>query len=150
MFHAYIIPIATCFIHTFISFYAFSGTNLLTRCHSASCLFSAVFGFRKVVKEIFSELDKRNVKVLIFPRRFQNTEEDTKEDPEGPTHPPDAGPPGCASTGQRSARARASTANPCFSRTWQPAPRRLSVDKLYSKKHRLAAAPVKLLIVNEY
>ena len=93
MFHAYIIPLATCFIYTFISFYAFSGTNLLTRCHSASCLFSAVFGFRKVVKEIFSELDKRNVKVLIFLRRFQNTEEETEEDPEGPTPPPGAGPP---------------------------------------------------------
>ena len=25
----------------------FSGTNLLTRCHSASCLFSSVFGSRK-------------------------------------------------------------------------------------------------------
>jgi hypothetical protein len=28
-------------------FYAFSGTNLLTRCHSASFLFSAVFVFQK-------------------------------------------------------------------------------------------------------
>jgi hypothetical protein len=28
-------------------FYAFSGTNLLTRCHSASSLFSAVFVFQK-------------------------------------------------------------------------------------------------------
>ena len=93
MFHAYIMPIATCFIYTFISFYAFSGTNLLTRCHSASCLFSAVFGFRKVVKEIFSELDKRNVKVLIFLGRFQNTEEDTEESPEGPTPGPGEGPP---------------------------------------------------------
>ena len=92
MFHAYIIPLATCFIYTFISFYAFSGTNLLTRCHSASCLFSAVFGFRKVVKEIFSELDKRNVKVPIFLGRFQNTEEETEEDPEGPTPPPGAAP----------------------------------------------------------
>ena len=96
MFHAYIMPIATCFIYTFISFYAFSGTNLLTRCQSASCLFSAVFGFRKVVKEIFSELDKRNVKVLIFPGRFQNTEDDTEGNPEGPTPPPGVGPPSAA------------------------------------------------------
>jgi hypothetical protein len=28
-------------------FYAFFGTNLLTRCHSASSLFSAVFVFQK-------------------------------------------------------------------------------------------------------
>src|SRR3954471_6506016 len=45
----------------------FSGTNLLTSCHSASCLFSAVFGFRKVSKEIFSELYGTNVKVNYFP-----------------------------------------------------------------------------------
>lgn len=45
----------------------FSGTNLLTSCHSASCLFSAVFGFRKVSKEIFSELDGINVKFNYFP-----------------------------------------------------------------------------------
>jgi hypothetical protein len=31
----------------FVVFYAFSGTNLLTRCHSVSSLFSAVFVFQK-------------------------------------------------------------------------------------------------------
>jgi hypothetical protein len=31
----------------FMAFYAFSGTNLLTRCHSVSSLFSAVFVFQK-------------------------------------------------------------------------------------------------------
>ena len=44
----------------------FSGTNLLTSCNSARCLFSAVFGFRKVIKEIFSELDGTNIKVNYF------------------------------------------------------------------------------------
>ena len=43
MFHAAIMLIATCFGCTLYYFYAFSGTNLLTRCHSASscllCLF---------------------------------------------------------------------------------------------------------------
>ena len=85
MFHAYIMPIATCFIYTFISFYAFSGTNLLTRCHSASSLFSAVFGFRKVVKEIFSELHETKTQVPIFPYTFQKSEEETKEGTEAPT-----------------------------------------------------------------
>ena len=85
MFHAYIIPIATCFIYTLYGFYAFSGTNLLTRCHSASSLFSAVFGFRKAVKEIFSELDEFNTKVPIFHGRFQNTEGDTEEGHEAAT-----------------------------------------------------------------
>ena len=44
----------------------FSGTNLLTSCHSASCLFSAVFGSRKVSKEIFSELDGTNPKSIFY------------------------------------------------------------------------------------
>jgi hypothetical protein len=33
--------------HTSWHFYAFSRTNLLTRCHSASSLFSAIFVFQK-------------------------------------------------------------------------------------------------------
>jgi hypothetical protein len=36
------------FRYTLCHFYAFSGTNLLTRCHSASSLFSAVFVFQKI------------------------------------------------------------------------------------------------------
>jgi hypothetical protein len=35
------------FCYTSWCFYAFSGTNLLTRCHSARSLFSAVFVFQK-------------------------------------------------------------------------------------------------------
>ena len=69
MFHAYIIPIATCFIYTSYVFYAFSGTNLLKRCHSASSLFSAIFGFRKAVKEIFSELHETKANIPIIPRK---------------------------------------------------------------------------------
>jgi hypothetical protein len=47
MLHACFTPIALCFVYTLWRFYAFSGTNLLTRCHSASSLFSAVFVFQK-------------------------------------------------------------------------------------------------------
>ena len=60
------------FYHTLYHFIAFSGTNLLTRCHSASCLFSAVFGFRKVTQEIFSELDETKTEPPILPTRTQN------------------------------------------------------------------------------
>ena len=56
MFHAVIMLIATCFGCTLYYFYAFSGTNLLTRCQSASSLFSAVFGFRNPTRKISSEL----------------------------------------------------------------------------------------------
>ena len=61
----------------------FSGTNLLTSCNSARCLFSAVFGFRKVSKEIFSELDGTKYKVNYFPWGTRSPE----ESPGGQTHP---------------------------------------------------------------
>ena len=66
MLHACFTPIHICFAHTSLHFYTFSGTNLLTRCHSASSLFSAVLYFRKVVQEIFSELDETKAEVNIF------------------------------------------------------------------------------------
>jgi hypothetical protein len=59
-------PIALCFVYTLWHFYAFSGTNLLTRCHSASSLFPVVLCFRKVTQEIFSELDETKPEVPIF------------------------------------------------------------------------------------
>src|SRR4051812_34378960 len=43
MFHACLVSTLLCFVYTLRYFYTFSGTNLLTRCHSASCLFSVVF-----------------------------------------------------------------------------------------------------------
>jgi hypothetical protein len=40
-------PFAEVFRYTLWHFYAFSGTTLLTRCHSASSLFFAIFVFQK-------------------------------------------------------------------------------------------------------
>jgi hypothetical protein len=45
--HAYFYTICLVFHYTSWHFYAFSETNLLTRCHSASSLFSAIFVFQK-------------------------------------------------------------------------------------------------------
>jgi hypothetical protein len=45
MLHACLYTICFEFCYTLWCFYAFSGTNLLTRCHSASSLFFAVFVF---------------------------------------------------------------------------------------------------------
>jgi hypothetical protein len=67
MLHAYFAPIALCFVYTLWHFYAFSGTNLLTRCHSASSYFPLFLFFRKVTKEIFSELDEMKPEIPIFP-----------------------------------------------------------------------------------
>jgi hypothetical protein len=47
MLHAYFYTICLVFRYTSWHFYAIFGTNLLTRCHSASSLFSAVFVFQK-------------------------------------------------------------------------------------------------------
>jgi hypothetical protein len=47
MLHACLCTIFFVFCYTSWRFYAFSGTNLLTRCHSASSLFSAIFVFQK-------------------------------------------------------------------------------------------------------
>ena len=58
MFHAVIILIVTCFGCTLYYFYVFSGTNLLTRCQSASSVFPAVFGFRNPTRKISSESDE--------------------------------------------------------------------------------------------
>jgi hypothetical protein len=47
MLHAYFYTICLVFRYTLWHFYAFSRTNLLTRCHGASSLFSAIFVFQK-------------------------------------------------------------------------------------------------------
>jgi hypothetical protein len=47
MLHACFYTICLVFRYTSWHFYAFSRTNLLTRCHSASSLFSAIFVFQK-------------------------------------------------------------------------------------------------------
>jgi hypothetical protein len=47
--HACFAQIYICSAHTLLHFFTFFGTNLLTRCQSASSLFSAVLYFRKVV-----------------------------------------------------------------------------------------------------
>jgi hypothetical protein len=66
MLHACFTPIALCFVYTSWHFYAFSRTNLLTRCHSASSCFVLFLCFRKVTWKIFSELDETKAKVPIY------------------------------------------------------------------------------------
>src|SRR3954468_24228619 len=92
MSHACLVSTLLCFVHTLRCFYMFSGTNLLTRCHSASCLFFAVFGSRKASKEIFSELDGTKAKVNISPRRTQSPDKRWRG-PQGGHTPPSTGPP---------------------------------------------------------
>ena len=66
MFRVDIIPIVTCFTYTSYHFYTFSGTNLLTRCYSASSCFLLFLYSRKASLEIFSELDENLRRPLFY------------------------------------------------------------------------------------
>ena len=72
MFHAVIMLIATCFGCTLYYFYAFSGTNLLTRCQSACSVFPAVFGFRNPTRKISSELHEIFSAINMSSRSFRS------------------------------------------------------------------------------
>jgi hypothetical protein len=56
-------PFSLSFVYTSWRFYAFSRTNLLTRCHRASSYFLLFLCFRKITQEIFSELDETKAEV---------------------------------------------------------------------------------------
>jgi hypothetical protein len=75
MLHACLCTICFVFCYTSWHFYAFSGTKLLTRCHSASSPFSVVLCFGKVTQEIFSELNKTKAEVPIFPDTRRSLEQ---------------------------------------------------------------------------
>jgi hypothetical protein len=67
MLHACSYTICLVFCYTSWRFYAFYGTNLLTRCHSASSLFSVVFVFQKSLhRKYFRNWMKQKPNLLIF------------------------------------------------------------------------------------
>src|SRR3954454_1783622 len=68
MLHACFVHDPICFMSLFIQYLAFSGTNLLTRCHSASSCFLLFLYFSKVTQKIFSELNGTNCQHLIIMR----------------------------------------------------------------------------------
>ena len=80
--------IATCFCCTLYYFYAFSGTNLLTRCQSASSLFSAVFGFRNSTRKISPELHEIFSTINVKSGSFRSPEGTWGGAPRGPHHRP--------------------------------------------------------------
>jgi hypothetical protein len=86
MLHACFTPIALCFVYTLWHFYAFSGTNLLTRCRSASSCFLLFFYFKNVIQEIFSELDETKVEVPILLTRRRSPKERRRRARRRPHH----------------------------------------------------------------
>jgi hypothetical protein len=105
MLRACFTPIALCFVYTLWRFYVFSGTNLLTRCHSVSSCFLLFLCFRKVTQEIFSELDETKAKVPIYLSRRRSLQERRRSARRRPHH--------------RVARA---TPWPCHQVVWAPGP----------------------------
>jgi hypothetical protein len=75
------------FCYTSWHFYAFSRTNLLTRCHSVSSLFLLFLCFRKATQEIFSELDETKAKVPIFPEASRSLKQRRRGARGRPHHP---------------------------------------------------------------
>src|SRR5215207_5787484 len=66
MFHATFITILACFLHTLHHYYTFSGTNLLTRCRSASCCF-LLFLVSEILRRKYSwNWTKSTPRVLFF------------------------------------------------------------------------------------
>ena len=79
----------------FIAFLYIFGTNLLKRCHSATSYFLLFFLFRKVIKEISSELDE-NQWTSIFHRNIHGVRRRAREAPGGALTRARRGPtPGC-------------------------------------------------------
>jgi hypothetical protein len=81
MLHACSYAICLVFCYTSWHFYAFSGTNLLTRCHSASSLFSAVFVFQKYYTGNILEIGRNKSRTSYYLTKLP---EDQRGDREGP------------------------------------------------------------------
>ena len=67
MFHATLLMIPTCFIHIICHYYAFSGTNLLTRCRKASCCFLLFLVPERLFGQYSRNSMKRRPNLLFFP-----------------------------------------------------------------------------------
>src|SRR5215203_4409909 len=66
MFHATLLMISTCFMHTLCHYYAFSGTNLLTRCRRASCCFLLFLVSEILVRKYSRNWTKSSPRVLFL------------------------------------------------------------------------------------
>ena len=74
MFHATLLMISTCFMHTLHHIYAFSGTNLLTRCRRASCCFLLFLVSEILVKKYSRNWTKSTPRFLFCPEASRTHE----------------------------------------------------------------------------
>jgi hypothetical protein len=78
MLHACLYTICFVFCYTSWRFNVFSGTNLLTRCHSASSLFSAIFVFQKSYTGNILGIGRNKSWTSYFYRSFAKTKDETE------------------------------------------------------------------------
>jgi hypothetical protein len=92
MLHACFYTICLVFRYTSWRFYAISGTNLLTRCHSASSLFSAVFVFQKCYTGNILRIGRNKFQNSYFSRTKDEDQMGAGEGPEPALTPGRRGP----------------------------------------------------------
>jgi hypothetical protein len=85
MLHACLCTICFVFCYTSWYFYAFSRTNLLTRCHSASFPFSAFFVFQKSYTGNILRIGRNEAQTSYFSRHETKTEGEPEGGP-GASH----------------------------------------------------------------
>src|SRR5215203_5786075 len=86
MFHATLLMIPTCFIHIICYFYAFSGTNLLTRCHSASSCFLLFLISEKLVYKYSRNWTKQKPTALFSTECSRRSKKSRRRPAGGPPH----------------------------------------------------------------
>jgi hypothetical protein len=86
MLHACLYIICFVFCYTSWHFYAFSGTNLLMRCHSVSSLFSVIFVFQKSYTGNILRIGRNKSRTSYFYWSFAKTKDET-EGGTGRPHP---------------------------------------------------------------
>jgi hypothetical protein len=82
MLHACFYTICLVFRYTSCLFYAISGTNLLTRCHSASSLFSAIFVFQKSYTRNILGIGRNKFLKSYFSRKLPEIQRGEGEGPQ--------------------------------------------------------------------
>jgi hypothetical protein len=103
MLHACFYTICLLFRYTSWHFYAFSGTNRLTSCHSVSSLFSAVFVFQKWYTGNILKIVRNKFLKSYFVRQLPEIRREVGGGHRGPTHQAGAArawatPPWCEAT----------------------------------------------------
>src|SRR5215217_9560218 len=88
MFHATLLMLSTCYMHTLCHICAFYGTNLLARCRSASSCFLLFLVSEILVTKYSRNRTKSPPRFLFFPEASRAPERDERGARGAPHHTP--------------------------------------------------------------